>query len=36
MVFARPLVAAYAGDFAAVPGKLDLTIRLDARRCCRF
>ena len=27
-VFARPLVTAYAGDFDAVPGKLDLTIRL--------
>jgi putative peptidoglycan lipid II flippase len=28
MVFARPLVDVYAGDFARVPGKLDLTIRL--------
>jgi putative peptidoglycan lipid II flippase len=28
IVFARPLVAVYAGDFASVPGKLDLTVRL--------
>ena len=28
MVLARPLVSAYAGDFAAVPGKLELTIHL--------
>ena len=28
MVFARPLVEAYAGDFAAVPGKIDLTVTL--------
>src|SRR5205807_5022424 len=28
IVFARPLVAAYAGDFASVPGKLELTIQL--------
>jgi len=28
MIFARPLVSAYAADYAAVPGKLDLTIRL--------
>jgi len=28
IVFARPLVAAYAGDFARVPGKLELTIEL--------
>ena len=28
MVFARPLVTAYAGDYAAVPGKLELTIHL--------
>jgi putative peptidoglycan lipid II flippase len=28
IVFARPLVEAYAGDFASVPGKLELTIRL--------
>jgi putative peptidoglycan lipid II flippase len=27
-VFARPIVTAYAGSFAAVPGKLDLTIEL--------
>ena len=27
-MFARPLVTLYAGDFAAVPGKLELTIRL--------
>ena len=27
-IFARPLVAAYAGDFSAVPGKLDLTVTL--------
>jgi len=27
-IFARPLVTLYAGDFASVPGKLDLTIRL--------
>jgi putative peptidoglycan lipid II flippase len=28
MIFARPLVAAYAGDFAAVPGKMELTVTL--------
>ena len=28
IVFARPLVAIYAGDFASVPGKLELTVRL--------
>jgi putative peptidoglycan lipid II flippase len=28
IVFARPLVTAYAGDYAAVPGKLELTIKL--------
>ena len=28
IVFARPLVEIYAGDFASVPGKLDLTVRL--------
>ena len=28
IVFARPIVTAYAGGYAAVPGKLDLTIRL--------
>jgi putative peptidoglycan lipid II flippase len=28
IVFARPLVTWYAGDYAAVPGKLELTIRL--------
>jgi putative peptidoglycan lipid II flippase len=28
IAFARPLVSFYAGDFAAVPGKLELTIRL--------
>jgi hypothetical protein len=28
MVFARPLIEMYAGDFASVPGKLDLTVRL--------
>jgi putative peptidoglycan lipid II flippase len=28
VIFARPLVTAYAGDFAAVPGKLELTIQL--------
>src|SRR4051812_2668962 len=28
MVFAGPLVAAYAGDFSAVPGKLELTVHL--------
>ena len=28
MIFARPLVTLYAGDFASVPGKLELTIRL--------
>jgi putative peptidoglycan lipid II flippase len=28
LVFARPIVAAYAGDYAAVPGKLELTIQL--------
>jgi putative peptidoglycan lipid II flippase len=28
MVLARPLVETYAGDFASVPGKLDLTVRL--------
>ncbi len=28
MAFARPIVAAYAPDFARVPGKIELTIRL--------
>jgi putative peptidoglycan lipid II flippase len=28
IVFARPLVGLYAADFARVPGKLDLTVRL--------
>jgi putative peptidoglycan lipid II flippase len=28
LVFARPLVTLYAGDYATVPGKLELTIRL--------
>jgi putative peptidoglycan lipid II flippase len=28
IVFARPLVEMYAGDFASVPGKLDLTVQL--------
>jgi uncharacterized protein YqeY len=28
VVFARPLVSAYAGDFSRVPGKLELTIAL--------
>jgi putative peptidoglycan lipid II flippase len=28
IVFARPLIALYAGDFASVPGKLELTVRL--------
>jgi putative peptidoglycan lipid II flippase len=28
IVFARPLVTTYARDFAAVPGKLELTIRM--------
>jgi putative peptidoglycan lipid II flippase len=28
LMFARPLVTAYAGDFRAVPGKLELTIEL--------
>jgi len=28
IVFARPLVELYAGDFARVPGKLDLTVQL--------
>jgi len=28
VVFARPLVSAYAGDYRAVPGKLELTIEL--------
>src|SRR6187399_236025 len=27
-VFATPLVTLYAGDFAAVPGKIELTVRL--------
>jgi putative peptidoglycan lipid II flippase len=27
-IFARPIVSAYAGDYAAVPGKLELTITL--------
>src|SRR6188474_2568314 len=27
-IFARPLVTAYAEDYASVPGKLDLTIKL--------
>ena len=28
VIFARPLVGLYAGDFARVPGKLDLTVQL--------
>jgi putative peptidoglycan lipid II flippase len=28
MVFARPLIEAYAGDFASVPGKIELTVQL--------
>ena len=28
IVCARPLIALYAGDFASVPGKLELTVRL--------
>jgi putative peptidoglycan lipid II flippase len=28
LVFARPLVGLYAADFAAVPGKIDLTVQL--------
>jgi putative peptidoglycan lipid II flippase len=28
IVFARPLVTAYAGDYSSVPGKLELTIEL--------
>src|SRR5262245_60081271 len=28
MVFAGPIVTIYAGDFAAVPGKLELTVQL--------
>lgn len=28
MVFARPIVAAFAGDFSRVPGKLELTVQL--------
>ena len=28
LIFAGPLVSAYAGDYAAVPGKLELTIAL--------
>ena len=28
MIFAQPLVTAYAGDYAAVPGKLELTVSL--------
>ena len=28
ILFAAPLVTAYAGDFAAVPGKLELTVTL--------
>ena len=28
LVFTRPLVTLYAGDYASVPGKLELTIRL--------
>src|SRR4029078_970740 len=28
VVFARPLVTIFAGDYASVPGKLDLTIQL--------
>ena len=28
LVLAQPIVAAYAADFAAVPGKLELTVRL--------
>ena len=34
-VFAEPLVTLYAEDYARVPGKLELTIQLDAGRCCR-
>ena len=30
IVFARPLVDVFAGDFASVPGKLELTIAADA------
>ena len=35
IVFARPIVTLYAGDFARVPGKVDLTIRL-TRMLLRF
>src|ERR1019366_2725495 len=28
IVFAQPLIGMYAGDFASVPGKLELTVRL--------
>ena len=28
IVFAQPLIDAYAGDFASVPGKLELTVKL--------
>jgi putative peptidoglycan lipid II flippase len=28
IVFARPLIEMYAGDFASVPGKLELTVQL--------
>ncbi len=28
IVFARPLITLYAGDFASVPGKLELTVQL--------
>src|SRR5206468_10583498 len=28
MIFARPLIELYAGEFARVPGKLELTVRL--------
>jgi putative peptidoglycan lipid II flippase len=28
MVFARPIVSAYAGDYSSIPGKLELTISL--------
>jgi putative peptidoglycan lipid II flippase len=28
IVFAQPLIDVYAGDFASVPGKLELTVKL--------
>jgi putative peptidoglycan lipid II flippase len=28
IVFAPPLIGVYAGDFASVPGKLELTVQL--------